>query len=91
MCEWEARIAEYKKTYREAYPVKLAKIELVYADEVYEIRPAAVGATYETDFMSDEPYTVSWDSLFEEYERDIRDDLRARLGVEFSRYFGMLD
>lgn len=91
LCKWEEKIAEYKKSYRESYPVKLAKIELIYEGEVYEIFPAAVGATYETDFMSDEPYTVSWDSLFEAYEREIREDLGARLGVEFCRYYGMLD
>ena len=91
LCEWEEKMTEYKKTYREAYPVKLAKIELVYEGEVYEIFPAAVGATYETDFMSDHTYTVGWDSLFEEYEREMQDDLRARLGVRFTRYYGMLD
>ena len=41
-----------------------------------------------TDFMSNE---VSWDSLFEEHEREIRDDLEKELGVKHSRYWGMLD
>ena len=50
-----------------------------------------MGATYETDFMSDKPYTVSWDSLFECYDKEIRDDMNATLGIERSRYFGFLD
>ena len=41
--------------------------------------------------MSEEEYEVSWDSLFEEYEREIRDDLEKELGVIHSRYQGMLD
>ena len=88
---WREKIEEYKKTYREQYPVKLAKIEFIYEDTVYALFPPAVGATYETSFMSDAPYEVSWDSLFEEYEREIREDLAATLGVEHSRYSGCLD
>ena len=41
--------------------------------------------------MSDEEYEVSWDSLFEEYEHEIRIDLEKELGVKHSRYWGMLD
>ena len=89
--KWCDRIEQYKKTYREIYPVKMAKVEFIYKDEVYAIFPTAVSASYETDFMSDTPYTVSWDSLFEEYEVEIRADLRESLGVTRSRYFGMLD
>lgn len=44
-----------------------------------------------TDFMSNELYEVSWDYLFEEYEREIRDDLEKELGVKHSRYWVMLD
>lgn len=48
-------------------------------------------ASYKIDFMSDEEYEVSWDSLFEEYQREIRNDLEKEQGVKHSRYFGMLD
>ena len=44
-----------------------------------------------TNFLSDEEYEASWDALFEEYQREIRDDLEKTLGVEHSRYWGMLD
>lgn len=91
LLKWGEKIKEYKKTYREAYPAKLAKIEFIYEGVFYTLYPAAVGATYETDFMSDKPYTVSWDSLFECYEKEIRDDMKATLGIERSRYFGFLD
>ena len=50
-----------------------------------------VSASYKTDFMSDEEYEVSWDSLLEEYQREIRNDLEKELEVKHSRYFGMLD
>ena len=36
-------------------------------------------------------YEVSWDSLFEEYQCEIRDGLEKELGVKHSRYWGMLD
>lgn len=88
---WTEKIAEYMKDYRELYPVKLAKIQFIYRDVVYAIYPTTVGATYETDFMSDTPYTVSWDSLFECYEKEIRDALRDELGVIHSKYIGFLD
>ena len=89
--KWNNKILEYKKTYIEQYPVKLAHIEFIYQDVVYAIYPANVSATYTTDFMSDEEYEASWDSLLEEYQRDIRDDLEKELGVEHSKYWGMLD
>ena len=41
--------------------------------------------------LGDEEYEVSWDSLIEEYEREIRDELEKELGVKHSRYIGMLD
>lgn len=88
---WRERIKEYMKTYRERYPVKMAKIEFIYEDNVYALLPTAVGATYESTFMSEEPYEVSWDSLFEEYEKEIREDLAHTLGVTHSRYSGYLD
>ena len=88
---WRMKIKEYMKTYRETYPVKSAKIEFIYEDTVYALFPQAVGATYETSFMSDTPYEVSWDSLFEEYEKQIREDLADTLGVTHSRYSGYLD
>ena len=71
--------------------MKLSHIEFIYHDVVYVISPLNVSATYRTNFMSDEEYEVSWDSLFEEYEREIRDDLEKELGVKHSRYWGMLD
>ena len=88
---WTEKIAEYKKTFREPYPVKLAKIQFIYKDIIYRIYPQTVGATYETDFMSDHFYTVPWDSLFEAYEKDIRDDMEKHLGITFSEYTGFLD
>ena len=71
--------------------MKLAHIEFIYKDVVYAIYPKNVSATYKTNFMSEEEYEVSWDSLFEEYQREIRDDLEKELGVKHSRYWGMLD
>lgn len=91
LIEWKEKIAEYKETYREQYPVKLAHIDFIYKNVVYKITPKTVGATYETDFMSDKPYEVEWDSLFETYEREIRDDLKTKLGVVHSKYNGFLD
>ena len=89
--KWNEKILKYKETYVEMYPVKLAHIEFIYKDVVYAIYPINLSATYTTDFMSDEEYEVSWDSLFEEFEREIRDDLAKELGVKHSRYWGMLD
>ena len=89
--KWNKKILEYKQTFVEQYPVKLAHIEFIYNDVVYAIYPVNVSATYKTNFMSDEEYEVSWDALFEEYQREIRDDLEKELGVKHSRYWGMLD
>lgn len=89
--KWNYKINEYKKTYREEYPVKLAKIEFIYKDIIYVIYPIDVSATYKSNFMSDSEYDVSWDSLFEKYEKEIRNDLKKDLGVKYSRYFGILD
>ena len=89
--KWSLKFSELKKTYVELYPVKLAKIEFIYKDVIYSLYPSNVKATYKTNFMSDEEYEVSWDSLFELYQRDIRNDLKKELGVIYSRYWGMLD
>lgn len=89
--KWNKKMLEYKKIFIEQYPVKLAHIEFIYDEAVYTIYPMNVSATYRTSFMSDEEYEVSWDSLFEEYQREIRNDLERELGVKHSRYFGMLD
>ena len=89
--KWNNKILEYKKTYRELYPVKLAHIQFIYKEVVYSLYPMNVSASYTTNFMSDEDYEVSWDSLFEYYEHEIRDDLEKELGVIHSRYWGMLD
>lgn len=82
---------EYKKDYVELYSVKLASIEFIYNDVVYAIYPKTVKATYMTDFMRNEEYEVEWDSLFETYQREIRDDMEKELGVKHSRYWGFLD
>ncbi len=89
--KWSEKIQEYKKNFVEMYPVKLAHIEFIYNDVVYAIYPKTVSATYKTSFLSDKEYEVSWDALFEEYQREIRDDLEKQLNVKHSRYFGMLD
>ncbi len=89
--KWNEKMLEYKEKFKEMYPVKSAHIEFIYKDVVYVIYPMNVSATYMTSFMSDEEYEVGWDSLFEEYQREIRDDLEKELGVKHSRYFGMLD
>ncbi len=89
--KWNKKILEYKEEYIEMYPVKLAKIEFIYKDVVYAIYPKTVSATYMTDFLRDEPYEASWDSLFESYQREIRDDLEGSLGVIYSHYIGFLD
>ena len=75
--KWVNKMDEYKKTYREEYPVKMAKIEFIYGDVVYVICPLCVSASYKSNFMSEEEYDVSWDSLFEKYEKEI-----ARLQME---------
>ena len=97
--KWNGKILEYKKTFIERYPVKLAHIEFIYDYVVYALYPRNVSATYKTRFMfleveegeEDEEFEVSWDALFEEYQREIRDDLEKELGVKHSRYWGMLD
>ena len=89
--KWNKKILESKETFIEQYSVKLAHIEFIYNDVVYAIYPMNVSASYKTDFMSDEEYEVSWDSLLEEYQREIRNDLEKELEVKHSRYFGMLD
>jgi len=89
--KWTDKIRVYKESFCERYPVKLAEIEFIYKDIVYSIYPKTVGATYMTDFLLGYMYEVSWDSLFEEYQREMRDDLKNELGVIHSRYWGMLD
>ena len=89
--KWNKKILEYKESFIEQYPVKLAHMEFIYDDVVYTIYPMNVSATYTTSFMSDKEYEVSWDSLFEEYQSEIRDDLEKKLGVKHSRYWGMLN
>lgn len=89
--KWSEKIQEYKKDFVELCPVKLAHIEFIYKDVVYAIYPKTVSATYKTSFLRNEEYEASWDALFEEYQREIRDDLKQQLNVEHSRYFGMLD
>ena len=89
--KWNNKMKEYKKTYIEKYPIKLAHIEFIYLEEVYVIYPNVISATYTTSFMSDEEYECSWDSLFEVFQKEIRTDLLKDLGVKHSRYFGMLD
>ena len=91
LIKWRGKMEEYKKDYRELYPVKLAHIDFIYQDVVYKISPMTVGASYLTDFMSDKPYEVSWDSFFEAHEREIREDMKASLGITHSRYTGFLD
>ena len=89
--KWTLKIEEYKKSYAELYPVKNTRITFIYQEYVYEITPITLSATYRTNFMSDEYYDAPWHSLFEEYQRDIRDSLKAELGVKYSRYIGFLD
>ena len=89
--KWSLKIEEYKKTYIEPYPVKLAHIIFIYDDVVYSLYPTAVSAVYKTNFMSDDYYEVSWDSLFENYQLDIREDMEKELGVKYSKYIGFLD
>ena len=89
--KWTEKIKEYKKTYVEMYPVKLAEIKFIYQDIVYSINPYTVSATYMTNFLRNEYYEVEWDSLFETYQREIRDDLKKELGVKYSKYIGFLD
>ena len=89
--KWNKKMLEYKETYVEMCPVKLAHIEFIYEDVVYVIEPINISASYMTSFMSDKEYEVSWDSLFEAYQYEIRKDLKSELGVEHSRYWGMLD
>ena len=89
--KWSKKIEEYKENYVELYPVKLAHIEFIYNDVVYSIYPNTIKATYMTSFLSDKEYEVEWDSLFETYQRKIRDDMEKELGVKYSRYWGFLD
>lgn len=89
--KWSKKIEEYKESYVELCPVKLAHIEFIYNDVVYAIYPKTIKATYMSSFMSDEEYEVEWDSLFETYQREIRDDMEKELDVKYSRYWGFLD
>ena len=89
--KWYNKMENYKIDYVENYPVKLAKIEFIYKDVVYAIYPTTIKATYTTSFLNDSPYEASWDSLFEYYQKEIRDDMEKELGVIHSRYYGFLD
>ena len=89
--KWTKKIQEYKKTFRELYPVKNAKIVFLYKDQVYYLYPMGVGATYESDFITGVMCEYDWDALFEEYQREIRDDMEKELGIKYSAYYGMLD
>jgi len=89
--KWNTKIQEYKKDYVEMYPVKLAHIIFIYNDVVYSLYPSAISAVYKTNFLRDEYYEVSWDSLFEAYQFDIRKDMEKELGVIHSKYIGFLD
>jgi len=89
--EWSDKIKQYKTSFIEQCPVKLAHIEFIYNEVVYVIYPETISATYTTTFLKNEEYEVSWDALFEAYQREIRNDLKKKLKVEHSRYFGMLD
>ena len=89
--KWIKKIEEYKKTYREEYPARDCHIEFIYKDSIYDICPMTIKATYTSDFMSDEEYEVSWDSLFEKYHNEIIEDLKNELDVKHYRYFGYLD
>ncbi len=91
LVKWTEKIKVYKETYVEMYPVKLAHIEFIYQDVVYSINPYTISATYMTNFLRNDYYEVEWDSLFETYQRKIRDDLEQELGVKYSKYIGFLD
>ena len=89
--KWTKKMQEYKKTFCELYPVKNASIMFLYKDQVYKLLPTAVGATYQSDFLTGEMHECSWDAFFEEYQREIRDDMKKELGIIYSSYYGMLD
>ena len=89
--KWTNKIQKYKETYQEMYPVKLAHIEFIYQDTVYCIYPETIKATYKSNFLRDDYYDVSYDSLFETYQRELRSELEKDLGVIYSRYIGFLD
>lgn len=85
--KWDDLMQNYKKNFVEMYPVKLAKILFIYNDCAYCIFPTTISATEISIFGKE----VEWDSLFEAYQKDIRDDLRNSLGVTYTRYIGFLD
>lgn len=87
LSKWEKSIQEYKKDFVEMYPVKLAKILFIYNDCAYCIFPITINATEISIFGKE----VEWDSLFEAYQREIRNDLENSLGVKYTRYIGFLD
>jgi len=89
--KWTKKMQVYKESFRELYPVKNAKITFLYKEQVYYLYPSAVGATYESDFLTGEMHEYDWDAFFEEYQREIRDDMKKELGIEYSAYYGMLD
>lgn len=90
--KWSTRFEEYKKDYVEVYPVKLAEITFIYKDFIYSIHPSTVSATYRTNFgEGEEYYEIGWHSLFEEFQRAIRDDMEKELGIIHSKYNGFLD
>ena len=89
--KWTKKMQVYKETFCELYPVKNAAIMFLYKDQVYKLFPSAVGATYESDFLTGEMHEYDWDAFLEEYQREIRDDMKKELGIEYSAYYGVLD
>lgn len=85
--KWDNLMQNYKKDFTEMYPVKLAKILFIYNDYAYCIFPTTISATEISIFGKE----VEWDSLFEAYQKNIRDDLKKSLGVTYTRYIGFLD
>ena len=85
--KWDNLMQNYKEDFIEMYPVKLAKILFIYNDYVYCIFPTTISATEISIFGKE----VECDSLFEAYQKNIRDDLKKSLGVTYTRYIGFLD
>ena len=89
--KWDNKIKKIRDEYIELYPVKRARIECIYNDIVYAIYPSTISATKLSNWLSNEYYEIPWDSLFESYQRDIRDDMEKELGIVYTKYIGFLD
>lgn len=91
LLKWKEKMLEERKTFVETYPVKLARITFIYKDYIYRIYPSTIAATEYYITSKNEKVEIEFDSLFEAYQREIRNGLEQELGIKYSKYIGFLD